>query len=74
MYSMYILEQMLNVSRKLSREFMYVKVDFYIVENELKFSEMTFTLGSGIYRYNKDWTCEMDRELGDLIDISRVAV
>ncbi len=69
-----ILEQMLNVSRKLSREFMYVRVDFYIVENELKFGEMTFTPGGGIYRHNKDWTCEIDRELGDLIDISRVAV
>ena len=65
---------MLNVSRELSQEFMYVRVDFYIVENELKFGEMTFTPGGGIYRYNKDWTCEIDRELGDLIDISRVAV
>ena len=53
---------------------MYGRVDFYIVENELKFGEMTFTPGGGIYRHNKDWTCEIDRELGDLIDISRVAV
>lgn len=68
-----ILEQMLDVSRKLSHGFVYVRIDFYIVENELKFGEMTFTPGGGIYRYNKDWSYETDRQLGDLIDISKIA-
>lgn len=67
------LEQMLSVSRKLSMGFMYVRIDFYIVDNELKFGEMTFTPGGGIYRYNKDWPYEMDKKLGDLIDISKAA-
>lgn len=64
------LEEMLNVSRKLSQEFIYVRIDFYIIENQLKFGEMTFTPAGGIYRYNKDWSYETDKRLGDLIDTS----
>lgn len=68
------LEQMLDLSRKLSYGFVYVRIDFYIIENQPMFGEMTFTPGGGIYRYNKDWTYESDKELGDLIDISKVVV
>ncbi len=69
-----ILEKMLNVSRKLSHSFVYVRIDFYIIENKLKFGEMTFTPGGGIYRYNKDWSYEADRQLGDLINISKAII
>lgn len=67
-----ILEEMLEVSRKLSQEFLYVRIDFYILENELKFGEMTFTPGGGIYKYNNDWSHEANKKLGDLIDIGKV--
>lgn len=68
-----ILNEMLEVSRKLSREFVYVRIDFYIIENELKFGEMTFTPASGLYRYdNNVWSHEDNRMLGDLIDLGRV--
>lgn len=60
---------MMNISRKLAREFVYVRIDFYILKSELKFDEMTFTPGGGIYRYNAGWTLEIDKKLGDMIDI-----
>lgn len=64
---------MLEMSRKLSQEFVYVKIDFYIIERKLKFGEMTFMSASGLYRYdNNVWSREEDRMLGDLIDLSRV--
>lgn len=71
-----VLDEMLDVSRKLSQEFVYVRIDFYIIDNNLKFGEMTFTPGSGLYRYenNPDWSREDNRMLGDLIDLSKVAV
>lgn len=71
-----ILDEMLDISRKLSQEFLYVRIDFYIIEDKLKFGEMTFTPGSGLYRYkrNHDWSRKDNRMLGDLIDLSRVTV
>ncbi len=70
-----ILEEMINVSRKLSQEFVYVRIDFYIVENKLKFGEMTFTPASGLYRYdNHVWSREDNKMLGDLIDLSSVEI
>lgn len=70
-----ILDEMLDMSRKLSKEFVYVRIDFYIIENKLKFGEMTFTPASGLYRYdNKVWSREENRMLGDMIDLSRVTV
>lgn len=68
-----ILDEMLVVSRKLSHEFVYVRIDFYILEDQLKFGEMTFTPGSGLYRYG-NWSHEDNRMLGDLIDLSKVIV
>lgn len=70
-----ILNEMLEVGRKLSQEFVYVRIDFYIIENKLKFGEMTFTPASGLYRYdNIAWSREDNRMLGDLIDLSSVIV
>lgn len=69
------LNEMLDVSRKLSQEFVYVRIDFYIIDSKLKFGEMTFTPGSGLYRYDNNlWTRQENRMLGDLIDFSKVAV
>lgn len=42
------LEQMLSIAQKLCRDFIYVRVDFYLLDNgEIKFGEMTFHPYSG---------------------------
>jgi len=43
------LEDILNYSRILSKDFNYVRVDFYIVEDKVYFGELTFTPGNGAY-------------------------
>ena len=41
------LEEMVELARKLSADFNYVRVDFYIINNRVYFGEMTFTSSSG---------------------------
>lgn len=40
-------KELLGLSRKLSSDLDYVRVDFYFVENRLVFGELTFTSGNG---------------------------
>ncbi|WP_286335636.1 ATP-grasp fold amidoligase family protein [Escherichia coli] len=42
-----LLDEILSLSKKLSQKFNYVRVDWYLVNNKLYFSEMTFTHGAG---------------------------
>lgn len=62
-----MLEELYRLSRILCEEFEYVRVDFYIILEQILFGEMTFTPGSGFYRYNDDWTLETDLMLGNII-------
>lgn len=41
-------EEMLDLAKKMSSDFRYVRVDFYEISNEIKFGEMTFTPTNGI--------------------------
>ncbi len=41
------LDQMLDICRRLSKTFTFVRVDFYIVEGKVYFGELTFTDGAG---------------------------
>lgn len=43
------LNKMIEVSRILSNDFPFVRCDYYVVNGELVFGEMTFTPGGGIY-------------------------
>ena len=43
------LQQMLDCSRDLSAPFPFVRVDFYIVNGQLVFGELTFTPAGGLY-------------------------
>ncbi|MCM1155765.1 MAG: glycosyltransferase [Roseburia sp.] len=59
------LEEMLEIAKKLSEEFIYVRVDLYELTNGvIKFGEMTFTPGSGFYQWEP---AEMDKILGEKI-------
>ena len=41
------LKEMIEISKKLSSDFDYVRVDLYEVEGKIYFGELTFTDGSG---------------------------
>jgi TupA-like ATPgrasp len=41
-------DEMIELSKKLSRDFPHVRVDFYYVNNQIKFGEMTFYHQSGL--------------------------
>lgn len=45
------LDLMLEYSRKLSEDFKFVRVDFYVVDDELFLGELTFTPDGGVFNY-----------------------
>ena len=63
------LNEMLEISTKLSEGISFVRVDLYEVNDEVKFSEMTFLPG-----LNAGFTESFQRELGDLIKIPESGV
>lgn len=46
------LEEMLEMSRTISKPFSHVRVDFYIIDNKPVLGEMTFTTGWGFFTYD----------------------
>lgn len=63
------LDEMLELSRILSRDIPFVRVDFYIVNNQIKFGELTFYPGSGLEEFTPE---SYDYLLGSWIDLSLV--
>ena len=61
------LNEIYKVSKKLCEGFEYVRVDLYIIEDCIKFGEMTFTPGNGRYPYKRTWNRELDKEYGAMI-------
>ena len=64
-------EEMLRLSELLSESIPHVRVDWYIINHQLYFGEMTFFDGSGLCPWDKD---EYDMLLGSWIDLSKVDV
>lgn len=60
------LEKMLEIAKKLSKEFIYVRVDLYMIDNTVKFGEMTFTPASGIGKWTKE---EINQMVGSWIKL-----
>lgn len=56
-------EKMIELARTLCRGFAQVRVDFYNVDGQIYFGEMTFTNGSGMDKIIPE---EYDRVLGDM--------
>ena len=46
-----LVEQALNLSKKLSKDFNFVRCDWMLYQNKLYFEEMTFTPYSGFYKF-----------------------
>lgn len=55
--------EMLEISKKLSVEFPFVRVDFFDTEEQLYVAELTFYPGGGLTPYHPE---SFNRELGDL--------
>ncbi len=64
------LDKMIHLAEILSKDFNYVRVDFYITpDNEIKFGEMTFTPASGLTKISPN---KLSYELGSLIKLSNI--
>lgn len=59
--------RMVEIARKLSEGFDYVRVDLYSLGNKILFGEMTFTPGNGLYP--KFAPLKADFELGKLLNL-----
>ncbi len=62
-----LLDELYRVSKTLCEGFGYVRVDLYIIDNQIKFGEMTFTPGNGIFPYRGTWTEELDLKYGKMM-------
>lgn len=67
-----VLDELIGCARDLSNGFMYVRVDFYVVEKKVLFGEMTFTPNTGIYAYSDTYTYNTDLSIGDMIDLCQI--
>ena len=56
------LEQMLSLARELSKDIPFLRVDFYIIEHRIYFSELTFFPASGFAKFVPE---KWDQILGD---------
>lgn len=66
-----VLEEMLELSRKLSAGFPHLRTDFYIIGNKLYVGEMTFFHGTGFGRW---WPKSFDAEMGSWLDLTNVKI
>lgn len=57
---------MLEISKKIAKDFPFVRVDFYDIEGKVYFGEITFYPWSGCVQFTPD---EFDYQLGDLLEL-----
>lgn len=63
------LKEMIDVSRKLSQPFEFVRMDYYVINDMLYFGEMTFTPAGCMFASE----CKVnDKTMGELLDISNL--
>lgn len=60
------LEEMLGLARVLSKDIPFVRIDFYIVNGSVLFSEFTLYPASGLTAFEPD---EWDEKLGELLEL-----
>lgn len=63
------LKELIEVAKILSKDIIYVRVDLYIIDGQIKVGEMTFTPAGGYYKYNSDWTPRVNYMLGKFINL-----
>ena len=62
------LPEMIEASNVLSREFPFVRVDFFLIGDEYKFAELTFTPGACMMPLNPK---KYDDEWGAMLELPR---
>ena len=60
---------MLNYARKLSKEFVFVRVDLYNIDGEIFLGELTFSPSNLLFKLKNE---EQSKLLGTFIDITRI--
>lgn len=61
-----LLDQMLECAKKLCKEFNLVRVDFFITNGKLYFSELTFTPHTGLFKWDPP---KYDKIFGDMLTL-----
>lgn len=64
-------DKMVECAKKLSEDFKFVRVDFYEINNKMYLGELTFTPGSGFFKYTDK---KYDKLFGDMLDLSNKKV
>ena len=62
------LKEMTNLATKLSKDYPFVRVDFYNIEGRIVFGELTFTPGGGVSKFSP---IEKDYEIANKIELSK---
>ena len=60
---------MIDYAKKLSKDFVFVRVDFYEINNTVYLSELTFTPGNTLHKFKNE---QQRKYLGSLLDVSRI--
>ena len=63
------LNEMIDIVNNLAKEFPFVRVDLYLVNNEIYFGELTFYPGTGYLTFNPD---QFDYELGSFMKLDKI--
>lgn len=62
------LDEMLDLARRLAKNEIFVRVDFYSMGNEIYFGEFTYTPGSGMINFHPS---EWDKKLGEWLHLPK---
>jgi hypothetical protein len=65
------LDLLVSLSKKLSKDFLHVRVDFYSFDGLVYFGELTFFHGSGFQKINPS---RFEKEMGDLVDLNQINI
>ena len=61
------MDEMVEIAKRLSENFQFVRVDLYSVDNNIYFGELTFTPGAGLLIFMPE---EVNKLVGDYIEIN----
>lgn len=61
------LNEMLELAENLAKDTTFLRVDFYIIDDMILFSELTFFPGGGFSKFNPN---EMDLKLGEMLNLN----
>lgn len=61
-----VYQKMIELAEKLAKDFIYIRVDFYVVSNKIYFGELTFHSDSGNGKFTPD---EWDTTFGNMLQL-----